>query len=96
MGLFTCRGGTIGSLVNADGIAAVDAQFPDSAKLFLDGLPERRGRKIDLLINSHHHGDHTSGNSVFQPETKAIVAQENVPALQKAAAAINQNDADKS
>ena len=95
VGYFTCRGGTIGSLVNADGVAAVDSQFPEPAKLFLDGLPDRKGRKLDLLINSHHHGDHTSGNKVFQPETKMIVAQENVPALQKAAAAVNGNEADQ-
>ena len=95
VGFFTCRGGTIGSLANADGVTAVDAQFPDSAKLFLDGLPDRKGRKLDVLINSHHHGDHTGGNKVFQPETKIIVAQENVPGLQKAAAAMNGNEADQ-
>lgn len=95
VGYFTCRGGTIGSLVNADGIAAVDTQFPEPAKLFLARLPDRRGRKIDLLINSHHHADHTSGNKVFQPETKLIVAQENVPALQKTAAGVAGNEADQ-
>ena len=95
VGYFTCRGGTIGSLVNADGIVAVDAQFPEPAKLFLAGLPDRKGRQLDLLINSHHHGDHTSGNKVFQPETKIIVAQENVPGLQKAAASVAGNEADQ-
>src|SRR5215813_1895326 len=49
VGYFTCRGGTIGSLVNKDGIAAVDTQFPEPAKLFLDGLAGRNGRKIDVL-----------------------------------------------
>ncbi len=95
VGYFTCRGGTIGSLVNPDGVAAVDTQFPDPAKLFLDGLPGRNGRKIDVLINSHHHADHTGGNKVFQPETKIIAAQENVPALQKAAAVLNKAEADQ-
>ena len=95
VGWFTCRGGTIGSLVNGDGVMAVDAQFPDCAKLFLADLPDRKGRKFDVLINSHHHGDHTSGNKVFQPETKMIVSQENVPALQKAAALLNNNEADQ-
>jgi cyclase len=95
VGFFTCRGGTIGSLVNSGGVAAVDTQFPDTAKLFLDGLPGRNGRKIDVLINSHHHGDHTGGNKVFQPETIIIAAQENVPALQKAAAVLNKSEADQ-
>ncbi len=95
VGYFTCRGGTIGSLVNSGGVAAVDTQFPDPAKLFLDGLAGRNGRKFDVLINSHHHADHTSGNKTFQPETKIIVAQENVPGLQKAAAALNKTEADQ-
>ena len=85
-GYFTARGGTIGWLVNKDALAAIDTQFPDTAKLFLEGLPGRAGRKLDLLINTHHHGDHTGGNGVFKPETKSIVAHANVPALQRAAA----------
>ena len=83
VGYFTARGGTIGWLVNKDALAAVDTQFPDTAKLFLDGLPGRSGRKLDVLVNSHHHGDHTGGNGVFKSETKMIVAHANVPELQK-------------
>ena len=79
VGFFTARGGTIGWLVNQDAVAAVDTQFPDTAKLFLDGLPGRTGRKLAVLVNSHHHGDHTGGNGVFKPETKSIVAHANVP-----------------
>lgn len=86
VGYFTARGGSIGWLVNKDALAAVDTQFPDTAKLFLEGLPGRSGRKLDALINSHHHGDHTGGNGVFKPEVKMIVAHENVPVLQKARA----------
>ncbi|MBL9198973.1 MAG: MBL fold metallo-hydrolase [Opitutaceae bacterium] len=86
VGIFTARGGSIGYLVNKDAIAAVDTQFADTAPLFLNGLPGRAGRKLDVLVNSHHHGDHTGGNQVFQPQTKKIVAHANVPALQRAAA----------
>jgi cyclase len=86
VGFFTARGGSIGYLVNKDALAAVDTQFADTAPLFLAGLPGRAGRKIDLLVNSHHHGDHTGGNAVFKPETKKIVAHANVPGLQRTAA----------
>jgi cyclase len=86
VGVFSARGGSIGYLAGKDALAAVDTQFADTAKLFLDGLPGRAGRKIDVLVNSHHHGDHTGGNGVFKPETKMIVAHANVPALQRAAA----------
>jgi len=86
VGLFTARGGTIGWLANQDALAAIDTQFPDTAAMFLSGLPGRGGRKLDLLINTHHHGDHTGGNGVFKPATKKIVAHANVPGLQRAAA----------
>jgi glyoxylase-like metal-dependent hydrolase (beta-lactamase superfamily II) len=89
VGVFTGRGGTIGWLSNPDGLAVVDTQFPDTAAAFLSGLPERKGRTIDAVINSHHHGDHTSGNPVFRAEAKNIVAHSNVPKLQMAAAEKN-------
>jgi len=83
VGLFTGRGGTIGWLVNPDAIAAVDSQFPETAARFLADLPGRSGRKLDALINTHHHGDHTGGNIVLKPVTATIIAHENVPALQR-------------
>ena len=86
VGIFTGRGGTIGWLVNKDAAAAIDTQFPDTAATFLAGLPGRGTRQLDLVINTHHHADHTSGNPVFKPHTKTIVAQHNVPNLQLAAA----------
>jgi cyclase len=90
VGCFTARGGTIGWLVNRDALAAVDTQFPDTAPLFLNGLPGRAGRKLDVLVNTHHHGDHTGGNAVFKPETKTIVAHANVPELQRSRARPNE------
>lgn len=87
VGIFTGRGGTIGWLVNKDAVIVVDTQFPETAKICLEGLKERAGgRGPDVLFNTHHHGDHTSGNIVFKGVTKRIVAQSNVPGLQKKAA----------
>jgi glyoxylase-like metal-dependent hydrolase (beta-lactamase superfamily II) len=86
VGIFTARGGTIAYLVNSDGIIVVDSQYPDSAKAFLEGLGKETGnRPIDVLINTHHHADHTGGNVAFKGVAKTIVAQANVPALQKTA-----------
>jgi len=86
VGLFTGRGGTIGWLAAPDALVAVDTQFPDTAEIFLQGMPGRAGRKLDAVINTHHHGDHTGGNGVFRPVTQTIVAQANVPELMLAAA----------
>jgi cyclase len=83
VGLFTARGGTIGWLATPEALAVVDTQFPDTAPLCLAGLPGRADRLIDVVINTHHHGDHTGGNAVFRPVAKKLVAHENVPELQR-------------
>src|SRR5690606_14004900 len=83
-------GGTIGWLVNSDAVVVVDTQFPDTARICLDGLGEKSARGVDLLFNTHHHADHTAGNGVFRPSTKRIVAHRRVPELQKSAAGANQ------
>ncbi|HEX5871357.1 MAG TPA: MBL fold metallo-hydrolase, partial [Longimicrobium sp.] len=63
VGTFTMRGGTVGWLVNPGGVAVVDTQFPAEAQALLAGLQERSGnRGVDVLLNTHHHGDHTGGN----------------------------------
>ena len=75
VGTFTMRGGTIGWLVNAQGVAVVDTQFPAEARALLDGLQARsNNRGVDVLINTHHHGDHTSGNPVFRGTARRVVA----------------------
>ena len=93
VGTFTARGGTIGWLVAPEAVVVVDSQFADTAQMFLDGLRPRTQRKIDLLINSHHHPDHTGGNQTLRPMVAKIVAHENVPVLQKRQAATNKTEA---
>ncbi len=75
VGFFTMRGGTIGYLVSADAVAVIDSQYPAEAQALLAGLAERSGgRRVDVLINTHHHGDHTSGNVAFRGKVGRVVA----------------------
>jgi cyclase len=85
VGYFTGRGGTIGWLINGDAVVVIDTQFPDTATICMEGLKQKSGRGIDLLFNTHHHADHTSGNSIFPSDAKKIDAQPRVPELQKQA-----------
>lgn len=82
VGVFTSRGGTIGWLVNSDGVVVVDSQYPDTAATCLAGLQDRSGLSVDTLINTHHHGDHTGGNQVFRDAVRRIVAHERARDLQ--------------
>jgi cyclase len=87
VGIFTMRGGTIGTMVNKDAVLIVDTQYPDTAKACIDGLKQKTGnRRIDTVFNTHHHGDHTGGNAVFRAEAGRLIAHANVPELQRKAA----------
>ena len=83
VGYFTGNGGTIGYLVNNDGAIAIDSQFMPTADICVAGLKQRAPKGIELLINTHHHADHTSGNAAFRPLVKRILAHENCVAWQK-------------
>ena len=83
VGFFTGRGGTIGWLANNAGGVAVDAQFPDTAKACVEGLQKKAPKGLQLLINTHYHGDHTAGNSAFRPAVKQIVQQERCAKLHR-------------
>lgn len=85
-GTFEGRGGTIGWLVRDEALVVVDSQFPESAQTCLEGLEERSTRRIDLLINSHHHGDHTAGNPILGADAGHILAHSNALQLQRASA----------
>jgi glyoxylase-like metal-dependent hydrolase (beta-lactamase superfamily II) len=75
VGTFTMRGGTVGWLVNRGGVAVVDTQFPAEARALLEGLQSRsNNRGVTVLLNTHHHGDHTGGNGVFRGVARRVVA----------------------
>ena len=75
VGMFIGTGGTIGYLVNGDGAFAIDSQFMNTAEICVAGLKQRAPKGIAMLINTHHHGDHTGGNKAYG--VSKIVAHEN-------------------
>jgi len=86
VGIYTELGGTIGWHLGPEALVVVDSQMSIPARHFLAAVRERSARRIDVLVNTHHHGDHTGGNGVLEPESESIVAHENVPLLQLKAA----------
>jgi cyclase len=77
VGAYTNRGGTIAWLIDAEGVAVVDSQFPEEAGDLIGRIREQTDRRIDLLLNTHHHRDHSSGNIAFKEIVDQVVAHQN-------------------
>lgn len=92
IGIFEERGGTIAFLLNKKGIVVVDSQFPDQSKHLVDELKKRSEKPFRLLINTHHHGDHSSGNISFKGLVEHVLAHENSKKNQEANALKNKNE----
>jgi cyclase len=64
-----------GFLVGARGVVSVDAcSTVRRTRAYLDAIGRVTPRPVRTLINTHHHGDHTFGNFLFDGAT--IVAHE--------------------
>lgn len=87
IGIFTEQGGTIAYLVNKGGIVVVDAQFPTTAPHLIAELKKQSDKPFQWLINTHHHGDHTSGNIAFKGIAQNVAAHTNSVVNQKIATA---------
>lgn len=86
VGVFTEKGGTIAYLRTKEGWVVVDTEFPGQAQYMIDALKKTADIPIHLLMNTHHHGDHTGGNIAFKGMVEHVVAHENSLKNQKAVA----------
>lgn len=66
-----------GFLVGERGVIAIDATSTESrTRALLDSIGQVSDRPVRTLVNTHHHGDHTHGNYLFEGAT--IVGHERV------------------
>ncbi len=92
IGIFTERGGTIAFLLSKKGLVVVDSQFPDQSTHLITELKKRAEKPFKLLINTHHHGDHSSGNISFKGIVEHVLAHENSKKNQENSAQKNKNE----
>ncbi len=92
IGIFTERGGTILFCLSKKGIAVVDSQFPDQSKHLIDELKKKSNKPFKVLINTHHHGDHSGGNISFKGLVEHVLAHENSKINQEKTAKQNKNE----
>jgi cyclase len=72
-------GGNTAAFITADGVVVVDSKNPGWGQPILDKIKELTPKPVTVLINTHTHGDHVSGNVDF-PATVDVVVQENTKA----------------
>ena len=56
------------AVLGGDGALVVDTRYtPAQAREVLDDLRELGSPRVGVVVNTHGHGDHCNGNSVFRP-----------------------------
>lgn len=71
------RGGTVGFFIGPDSVLVIDSQFMGLAPGIVDQIRAITDKPIKYLLNTHHHMDHTGGNSYFL-KFALILAHDNV------------------
>ncbi|MEP7323733.1 MAG: MBL fold metallo-hydrolase [Saprospiraceae bacterium] len=94
-GIFTEKGGTILFKFTKAGIVVVDSQFPDQADHLISELKKQHPAPFELLINTHHHGDHTGGNIKFKGLVNRVLAHTNSKANQMRVAQTNNTESNQ-
>jgi len=74
--MMTGGGGNSAVFVMANGVAVVDTKNPGWGQPLLDKIKSVTDKPVTLIINTHTHGDHVSGNVEF-PTTVEVVTHEN-------------------
>ena len=80
--LFVLRGagGNTAVFVTSDGVAVVDTMMAGWGRPILDAIKQLTTKPVTMIINTHTHFDHVSGNVEF-PATVEVVAHENTQRL---------------
>jgi glyoxylase-like metal-dependent hydrolase (beta-lactamase superfamily II) len=82
--LATNRAGNVGVSAGEDGVFMIDTQMQTLAPAIDRAQRAVSGdRAVDLVLNTHLHGDHVLGNAFFADQGAVIMAHESVrPALE--------------
>lgn len=71
-------GGNIGVSIGDDGVFVIDDQFAPLTEKIHTAIKALSDKDIKILVNTHHHGDHTGGNENMQKLGATIIAHDNV------------------
>ena len=78
-GLFH-EAGDVALRVTPEGLILVDDKFPNHVEGILEQVRSVSGLPIRYVLNTHHHGDHVSGNVLIRQMGIDVIAHENIRA----------------
>ncbi|OAB80569.1 MBL fold metallo-hydrolase [Cochleicola gelatinilyticus] len=76
--MYQDKGGNIGLSVGDDGVFMIDDQFSEGIPSVMEVIKSISSQPVEFLLNTHHHGDHTGGNTEMAKTGTTIFSQENV------------------
>jgi len=76
--MLTGQGGNIGLSIGDDDVFMIDDQYAPLTPKILEVIKKLSDKPIQLLVNTHYHGDHTGGNENIANTGTKIIAQDNV------------------
>lgn len=71
------NGGNVGVLTTDEGVILVDDKFDPDVPAILEKVKSITSQPVRYIINTHHHGDHSGGNTTLIKNTE-IVGHDNV------------------
>jgi glyoxylase-like metal-dependent hydrolase (beta-lactamase superfamily II) len=77
--VFRGGGGNTAVFITQNGVVVVDTKTAGWGQVIIDKIKTITDKPVTTIINTHSHGDHTSGNVEF-PATVDIIAHENAKA----------------
>lgn len=71
-------GGNVGLVTGSDGLLMVDGGLPNRAGDLANAIAAIDAKRVQVLFNTHYHGDHVGSNESLGKSKVRIIAHENV------------------
>ena len=69
-------GANLALLTGDDGVVLIDDGLGEVVQMTIETVEELAGAKVDFIVNTHAHGDHTGGNPGFAAQGALIIAHD--------------------
>ena len=76
--MFAGAGGNVGLVIGPGGLMMVDGGLANRAKELAQAIAKMNRRRVEVLFNTHYHGDHVGSNEYLGKDKLVILAHENV------------------